>query len=87
MTAYINTQTLEYPRHIGDLVLDLNGQYAAVVYVESPAYDAKTQTAYEVAPEHLSDGSWRMVWVVRDLTPEEIPFRPLDQPGNEPDDL
>lgn len=79
MTAYINTETLEYPRHEGDLALDPNGEYAPVTWVDPPEYDRLTHTAYETPPV-LVDGVWMMTWAVRELTDSEIVWRdkPID---------
>lgn len=71
MSAYINTTTLEYPRHAGDIALDPNGNYAPVAWVDPPAFNPETQRVYESAPFY-EDGVWRMIWIVRDATPEEI---------------
>ena len=74
MSAYIKLSTLEYPRHVGDIALDPEGEYAPVQWVDPPQFDGATQVAYEVAPECV-DGAWRMVWQVRDLTEQEIAER------------
>lgn len=91
MTAYIKLDTLEYPRHPGDIALDPEGQYAEVAWVDPPAYDDLAQEPYEGIPE-LAGGSWRMTWLLRDLTPEEIKERSIrfqaanvDVPGVAPD--
>lgn len=73
MTAYIKLSTLEYPRHIGDIQLDAAGMddYAHVEWVNQPDYDSATQRCGEGVPVQV-DGVWRMTWVVRDATAEEI---------------
>lgn len=84
MTAYINTTTNEYPRHAGDIALDPEGTYEPVAWVDQPDFDRATQRCYEGAPEKTK-GGWRMTWIVRDATPEEIeaankPFDPFERP-------
>lgn len=74
MTAYINLDTGEYPRHPGDMALEPNCNYASVNWVDAPDYNENTQVAYEGPPECVN-GEWYMVWIVRDLTPEEITAR------------
>lgn len=71
MSAYIKLSTLEYPRHVGDIALDPEGEYAPVKWVDPPAYDPATQRCAEGAPIETPSG-WVMTWVVRDATPEEI---------------
>ena len=71
MTAYIKLLTNEYPRYAGDIALDPMGVYTAVQWVDAPAFDDATQRCGEGAPEQVN-GQWRMTWVVRDATPEEI---------------
>jgi hypothetical protein len=71
MSAYININTLEYPRHEGDIALDPQNQYAVVQWVDMPSFDSATQRCYEGAPEQI-DGQWRMTWIVRDATQKEI---------------
>jgi hypothetical protein len=71
MTAYIKTSTGEYPRHPGDIALDPDTEYAVVEWVDQPEYDPATQCCSEDAPIN-DDGVWRMTWIVRDLTAEEI---------------
>ena len=106
MSAYIKLSTLEYPRHEGDIRLEhpeiLESQtgetfpcpstYAFVQWVDAPEFNNETQTAYEIAPVN-NNGTWSMVWAVRDLTQEEIDFRNnppesfpnLNQSGSQPD--
>lgn len=74
MTAFINTVTMEYPRHSGDIALDPTGTYAEVQWVDAPAYDPETQTLIQTLPENI-DSVWRMVWVVREATAEELALR------------
>ena len=83
MTTYIKLSTLEYPRHIGDIQIDPAGMrdYAHVEWVDRPDFDRATQRCPESAPVQIN-GAWKMTWVVRDATPQEIekantPFDPL----------
>lgn len=81
MTAYIKLSTGEYPRHPGDIALDPGSEYAVVQWVDPPESDFVTQRCYEGPPVN-ENGAWRMTWIVRDATPEEIeaaskPFDPL----------
>lgn len=85
MTAYIKLSTLEFPRHEGDIRLEYPeitqeqtgdsfpcpDTYALVNWVEPPAHDAKLQRCAPGQPVNES-GTWRITWVVRDATPEEI---------------
>jgi hypothetical protein len=71
MTAYIKISTGEYPRHPGDIALDPNSEYVEVVWVDAPEYNFATQRCYEGSPVN-EDGIWRMTWIVRDATQEEI---------------
>lgn len=73
MTAYIKLSTLEYPRHVGDIALDNAGMadYAAVEWIDPPAIDVATQRAYEGKPAQ-DGGVWKMTWIVRNATAEEI---------------
>jgi len=83
MTAYIKLSTGEYPRHPGDIALDPEGIYAVVEWVDPPEIDPSTQRYGEGAP--VNDGDvWRMTWLVRDATQEEIdesskPFDPFNR--------
>lgn len=70
MTTYINTLTLDYPRHAGDIELDPDGDYEVVNWVDPPT-TSSTQIAYEDIPVQI-DGQWYMKWSIRDLTSEEI---------------
>ena len=83
MSAYIKLSTLEYPRHQGDIRLEHPNigeefvcpeTYAHVEYVTPPEINGETQTAYQLPPVQ-TNGVWNMVWVVRDLTAEELADR------------
>ena len=80
MTAYIKLSTLEYPRHMGDIDIDTDKDYAEVQWVDAPIYDTKNQTCYEGNPVEV-DGIWHMTWLTRDLTQDEIDFanKPIDE--------
>lgn len=79
MVAYINVDTGEYPRHIGDLQLlypgiteeNIPSVWMVVSYQEPPAINWEIQTAYEIPPI-FENGNWIMQWAVRDLTEEEM---------------
>lgn len=80
MTAYIKLSTNEYPRHVGDIALDPEGQYALVEWTDPPEFDQVTQRCGEGPPVN-DNGTWRMTWVVRQATQDEIdeankPFDP-----------
>jgi hypothetical protein len=83
MTAYIKLPTNEYPRHDGDIALDPSGEYAVVQWIDPPEFDHATQRCGEGAPVN-DNGVWRMVWIVRQATQEEIdkankPFDPMSR--------
>ncbi len=75
MSTYIKLSTLEYPRHIGDIAIDPAGEadYALVEWVDPPQI-AENQIHYEGPPENVN-GVWKMTWVVKTLTEEEIAER------------
>lgn len=84
MTTYIKLSTLEYPRHAGDIELDPAGMddYAHVEWTDRPDFDRAVQRCGEDMPVQI-DGVWKMTWVVRNATPQEIekankPFDPLE---------
>lgn len=82
--AYINTETMEYPVHEGDIRLlypgiseTLTGEtfpaptpFAPVSWVERPTFDALNELADQTTPE-LVNGKWQVKWNVRPLTPQE----------------
>lgn len=85
MIYFIKLATLEYPRHEGDIRLEhpeiLESQtgdtfpcpdtYAPVEFVQPPP-TIETQTIEMLPPVQDESGKWKMVWAIRDLTPEEI---------------
>jgi hypothetical protein len=80
MSIFIKTTTGEYPRHIGDIyldVLDFNGDvfnlpegWAAVVNTEPPIVK-EGERYFEVAPI-FTEGAYIQAWDVRPLTAQEI---------------
>lgn len=46
--------------------------YAVVFAVPQPAYDQYSQKCTEQAPELTDKGTWQQVWLVTDLTGEEL---------------
>jgi hypothetical protein len=82
MSAYINVNTMEYPRYIGDIQLinpevteeTIPQNWQHVLYTEPPEYTHATQTAYELAPIQ-QNGNWTVQWAIRDLTQEELDAR------------
>lgn len=86
MSQYIKLATLEYPRHEGDIRLEhpeiLESQtgdtfpcpktYAFVAVSEPPLIDGSVQSMELGAPFKDITGQWKVDWVVRDLTPEEL---------------
>jgi hypothetical protein len=98
MSIYINTQTLEYPRHIGDIQL----VYPDATYDNVPEVFQKVQEA-EVPEcssserfEELSpvfDGTqWNQVFVVKAVTEQErndiaraLEEQRLSDPSQQPD--
>lgn len=85
MSNYIKLSTLEYPRHEGDIRLehpeiteDQTGDtfpcpdtYALVQETSMPSFNPDIQTCFGGAPIQ-ENGVWKMTWIVRNLTPEEI---------------
>lgn len=91
--AFIKIDTLEYPRHEGDIRREhpeikeeqtgdsfpIPQGWARVSWTEPPAYDSESQACYEQSP--VLDGDvWRMTWAVRELTAEEIAQRKAFDP-------
>jgi hypothetical protein len=74
--AYINLDTMEYPRHPGDVELDPTANWHEVEESDCPVGE-EGQIVYEAAPENI-DGVWKQVWVCRDLTEEEIAAREIE---------
>lgn len=70
MSAYINVDTMEYPRYEGDITISPDANWAEVQATPIPEY-TDGQAPYELTPL-LIDGVWTQQWAVRDLTLEEI---------------
>ena len=70
MSAFINLDTMEYPRYQGDLDLNPEANWAEVNLSDAPNL-LENQIAYEIEPE-LIDGLWYQKWSVRYLSEEEI---------------
>lgn len=87
MSSYIKLSTLEYPRHEGDIRIehpeitqDQTGDtfpcpdtYALVVETSQPEV-TDSQTVLEMQPQQI-DGVWQRVWLVHNMTAEEIAAR------------
>lgn len=71
MSAFIKINTMEYPRHAGDIALDSSSIYEPVLWVDKPQFDRTTQKCREIFPEKV-DGVWYMRWIVEDYTQEEL---------------
>lgn len=82
--AYINTETMEYPVHEGDIRLlypeidiALTGEtfpiimpFAPVYWNPPPTFDALTQATVQTTPE-LINGQWQVKWAIRELSDAE----------------
>lgn len=84
MANYINTDTLRYPVHEGDIRLEYPNTsfpknfeapapYALVEPTQRPVTDY-TQNVTEGAPENLN-GVWTQKWDVTNATPEQVADR------------
>jgi len=71
MTTYINTETLEYPLHDGDIT-EMSEKFATVEETPFPEV-LNTQKAIEQSPQFI-DGRWIRVWQIVEKTAEEIQF-------------
>ena len=71
--AYINLDTMEYPRFPGDIELNPTANWQEVEQTDPPTIE-DNQVIYQLTPENTG-GHWRSVWAVRDLTEEEIKQR------------
>jgi len=79
MSIYINTETLDFPRFQGDILIEfpdwdvttpVPGTWAEVIVPEFPASEVPQDVTYGVP--YLADGVWTFDWNIRDLTAEEI---------------
>ena len=84
MTTFINTQTLAYPVYQNQIQAEYPNTsfptpfvapepYEPVMESPQPSYNVMTQTVQQTTPI-LTDGQWYQVWVVVDLTPEQIAY-------------
>lgn len=80
ITAYINTMTMDYPRHTGDILLDFPEwdpatpiplPYATVKAINHPETEPMVSYIYELPPELVS-GEWQQRIEKRYFTPEQI---------------
>ena len=79
MSAYINTETLEYPLFIGDIQLiypdatadNVPLPFKAVICSDVPEVDEATEIYYELAPI-LDEGSWKQVFFSRKYNEIEL---------------
>jgi hypothetical protein len=80
MATYINTETNEYPLYEGDIRLvnpDMGDEFILPSnFAEVPESNlptiTETQTFTETTPQLNVDGSYERVYVIRDLTEEEL---------------
>ena len=72
MTTYIKLSTKEYPRYIGDIMLDGIGptDFATVMPTERPDYNIETHKCYEDAPT-LQDEIWVQTWRIDEISDQE----------------
>lgn len=81
MATYVNTQTNEYPVHIGDIMLahpgsDENNLPSHFEVVEDTPYpDCGEFETVNVTGVEKVNGIWRRVFLVRAMTEEEIQTR------------
>jgi hypothetical protein len=82
---YLKLSTMEYAFHEGDIRLEypeitedqtgatfpVPDDYVSVEQTEPPKYDYKTQYLTQAAPIQ-NNGVWQSVWVVNDMTPEQV---------------
>lgn len=74
--AYINLDTLEYPRFQGDIDLNPSANWAEVEESEYPVIN-ENQLAYLSEPEEIN-GKWKVSWLIRDLTEQEVKNRRVE---------
>lgn len=75
---FYNTETKEYPRHIGDLELlgwqvgeSLPENWVEVEYVDPPSVSPE-ETYYPASEPILIDGVYKVAWNTRFWTEEEL---------------
>lgn len=80
MSFYIKLSTNEYPRHQGDIILEhpeladnfvCPDTYALVEWTDPPEHDKVTQRIEQTTPV-LTNGIWKMSWIVRAATEWEL---------------
>ncbi len=95
---YIKLSTLEFPRYEGDIRLehpeipeDQTGPtfpcpetYAPVTVVQPPPFDYETQVCETSQPVQDENGLWKISWLIRDKTPEEIESYKADKNDSNP---
>ena len=83
MSAYVKISTMEYPRHIGDIEIDIAGMndYALVAWVDRPLYNPEREYCFEGAPTQTQDG-WVMTWVVQPI-PDSVGASAVRKQRNE----
>lgn len=79
MSAYINLDTMEYPRHPGDVALDPTANWEIVNETEIPECE-EYEVAEESFPENIG-GIWFKKWVIRPMTIEERALTDNPRPG------
>lgn len=67
---FINENTNEYPRHIGDVQINPGERWKQVVAVPMPPLGLN-QVAVENTPQKI-DGIWYQQWTVVDLSEDQI---------------
>lgn len=65
--------TKEFPLHEGDIALDPTSEYVLVEPTDSPEHDIKTHICTLGKPVNEND-VWKMTWIVRERTEEELGF-------------
>ena len=77
MALYLNTQTNEYPRYDGDLILlgwnvgePLPENWVKVAQLDPPTVE-NTKVAEPIFPVEIN-GVWKMQWKIRDSTLSEL---------------
>ena len=93
MNIYIKLETLEYPRHPGDIRLEhpeigedfvCPSDYAEVQSTPPPDFISGEQYPFELPPTE-SNGVWVMNWAVHTYTQEEKDFLVyMQDPANRP---
>lgn len=74
--AYLNTQTNEYPLHVGDLMLlgiqeENLPDFIVPVIVELPEWDGENEICREITPSQDESGIWKANFEIVPLTIEQ----------------